>query len=84
MQFNVLPKAIALFNASVRISIADGSTVSLWQDPWINGQMADSIASAVLAMVKPRFRRRRVVLDGLDDNAWTQDIEGELSVDAVL
>ena len=39
---------------------------------------------AVVAMVRPAVRRSRLVADGLANNAWARDIEGELTVDAVV
>ncbi|KAM0865794.1 hypothetical protein ACQ4PT_043026 [Festuca glaucescens] len=54
--------ALGLFNASVRLSVGDGASVLFWEDPWIGGLNVAAIAPAILAMVKPRFRRRRTVL----------------------
>ncbi|CAM0912886.1 unnamed protein product [Alopecurus aequalis] len=83
-QFKVLPEALAIFNASTRVTLGDGSRIMLWEDPWITGQTVAALAPAVLKLVPPRFRRRRTVRDGLAGNAWARDIVGELSIDAVV
>jgi hypothetical protein len=79
-----MPEVTALFNASVKISVGDGSRLLFWADPWINGLTASAIAPAVVSMVAPRFISRRSVRDGFVGNAWVTDISGELSVDAVV
>jgi hypothetical protein len=78
------PAAINLFNTSVTICVGDGASVLFWLDPWIGGLNAAAIAPALLAMVKPRFQKRRTVQQALHQNAWVTDISGELSVDAVV
>jgi hypothetical protein len=55
------PAAINLFNTSVTICVGDGASVLFWLDPWIGGLNAAAIAPALLAMVKPRFQKRRTV-----------------------
>ncbi|KAM0902880.1 hypothetical protein ACQ4PT_019125 [Festuca glaucescens] len=75
---------VSLFNASVCIKVGPGSTVLFWEDAWIGGLAVDSIAPAVLELVKPAVRRTRTVQQGKLNNAWAQDISGQLSVDAVV
>ena len=72
LQFKVQQDAIAMFNASVIITVADGARVLFWEDPWIGGQTVAMIAPAVLPLVRPGIRRKRLVIDGL------------LTVDAVV
>jgi hypothetical protein len=84
MQFKVLPEALAIFNASIQISVGDGAKILFWEDPWISGVGVDSLALEVLKMVKPQFRRRRTVRQGLENSSWVLDIVGGLSVDAVV
>jgi hypothetical protein len=84
MQFKVLPEALAIFNASILISVGDGAKILFWEDPWISGVGVDSLAPEVLKMVKPQFRRRQTVQQGLENSSWVLDIVGGLSVDAVV
>ncbi|KAM0853387.1 hypothetical protein ACQ4PT_051108 [Festuca glaucescens] len=73
-----------MFNASVRISVGDGSRIMFWDDPWINGLTVTALAPAVVALVKPRTQRSRTVKDGVAGDAWALDISGPLSVDAIV
>jgi hypothetical protein len=84
MHFKVLPEALAIFSASVKIELRSGAKTLFWEDPWISGCDVDSIAPAVLKLVKPRFRRLRSVQQGLLNASWVLDIADELSVDAVV
>jgi hypothetical protein len=79
-----LGKTVSLFNASVCIKVGPGSTVLFWEDGWIGGLVVDSIAPAVLELVKPAVRLTRTVHQGKVNNAWALDISGQLSVDAVV
>jgi hypothetical protein len=51
MNFIVLPDAAAIFRASVTISIGDGAHTLLWEDPWIGGLCAGTVAPAILLLV---------------------------------
>ena len=84
LQFKVQPESTAMFNASINITVADGARVLFWADPWICGQTAAMIAPAVLSLVRPGIRRKRLVIEGIADNAWARDISGELTIDAVV
>ncbi|KAM0855446.1 hypothetical protein ACQ4PT_049767 [Festuca glaucescens] len=84
MQFAVVPDAVAIFNASVKIQLHSGSRVLFWEDPWLGGVNVAAIAPAVLALVKPSLVNKRLIADGLPGDAWVRDIAGELSVDAVV
>jgi hypothetical protein len=84
MTFAVKSHAAAIFHASVSITVGDGSTLLFWEDPWIDGLGATTIAPAIVKMVKPRFKKQRSVQAGMQGHAWTADIAGELSVDAVV
>ncbi|XP_071681411.1 uncharacterized protein [Lolium perenne] len=77
-------EARALFDASVRIEVGSGASILLWEDAWIGGLTAATIAPDLLSLVRVSVRRRRSVQEGLAGNAWTADITGELSVEAVI
>jgi hypothetical protein len=83
-RFAVRPDALALFNASVTITVGAGDRLLFWEDPWINGLSVAAIAPAVLQLVRPGIVKSRSVGDGLRLNAWALDIVGTLSVQAVL
>jgi hypothetical protein len=73
----------ALFQASVHISVGAGSGVLFWEDAWIGGLSAATIAPALVTMVRPAVRRKLTVAEGVTENAWARDISGELTVEAV-
>jgi hypothetical protein len=84
LALQVSPHATAIFNASVSVSVGDGSRTLFWVDPWIGGLTAEAIAPAVVRMVRPGIKRNRTVQHGLQGASWLMDIAGELSVDAVV
>jgi hypothetical protein len=78
------PDAQALFNASVRIELGNGTAVLFWEDPWIGGHTAAAIVPVLFKLVSPAARKRRIVAVGLLHNSWALDISGELSIDATM
>jgi hypothetical protein len=72
-----------LFNASVSITIGSGVSTLFWEDPWIGGLTADTIAPALMKHIRPAARRARTVAEGCLDHNWARDIRGELSVEAI-
>jgi hypothetical protein len=74
MHFKVLPEALAIFNASVQISVGGGAGTLFWEDPWISGHGVDSLAPKVLKLVKLRFRLLCTVQQGMENSSWVLDI----------
>jgi hypothetical protein len=79
-----MPDAIAMFNASIKITIGDGAHVVFWEDPWVDGQPVDVIAADLVKLVKPCIRRSCTVHQGIEGAEWVRDIGGELSVNVVV
>jgi hypothetical protein len=75
---------MALFQASMDITIGTGVGVLFWEDAWIGGLMADSIVPSLLKMIRSAVRRKLTVAEGLLGNAWVRRITGELTVDATV
>jgi hypothetical protein len=84
LEFEVLPEAKAIFHASVRITLGEGTRILFWVDAWIGGSTADAIAPDLMKLVRPGVQRMRTVQQGLTDSAWVRDIAGELSVNVVV
>jgi hypothetical protein len=84
MGFQVMPDAVAIFHASVRITLGDGSRVLFWVDAWIGGVTVDAIAPDLLKLVRPGIRQTRRVQQGMLDASWVCGISGELSVNAIV
>jgi hypothetical protein len=55
MSLKVLPDAAAIFSVSDRITVGEGAHTLFWEDPWIGGLCAGTVAPAILQLVKPRF-----------------------------
>jgi hypothetical protein len=53
-----------LFNASVVIFVGARTSRPFWEDAWIRGLMADTIAPMLMKHVRPGIRRVRTVADG--------------------
>lgn len=50
-----------------------------WKYRWICGFTVGEIAPLIIELVSTRARNRRTVGQALLDNAWAQDVQGELS-----
>jgi hypothetical protein len=61
--------SIALFHASVRITIGDGASTLFWEDAWVCGLTVEAIAPDLVKLVRPGLRTRRTVRDGLAANS---------------
>ena len=72
-------QARGFFDSFVKITVGDGSKVLCWKDRWIHGVVVADIAPLLLQSVRTRNRNRRTVQHALIDNAWTDDVHGELS-----
>ncbi|KAE8771378.1 serine threonine-protein kinase smg1 [Hordeum vulgare] len=72
------PEVLVIFRASTQWELGDGRSCKFWMDHWIHGQSVAEITPAIYAMVPKRCRRTRVVVDGLADRTWVQDIVGAL------
>jgi hypothetical protein len=69
MGIKVMPDAMSLFNASLKISLGNNANTLFWMDPWFNGLFASAIAPALVELVKPRLRERHTVQEGVDYHA---------------
>jgi hypothetical protein len=84
ISFTVGPEAAAIFKASIRMMLGDGSRTLFWDDPWVDGVQIECLAPDLIKMVRPSIRRSRTVQQGMTGAAWVRDIAGELSVNAVV
>jgi hypothetical protein len=67
----------------VVVTIGTGTSARFWEDPWIGGRTAESIALSLFLLIQPAARWKRMVANGLLGHAWARDITGELTVDAL-
>jgi exonuclease III len=73
------PDAKQLFNSLVRIKVGSGDRTLFWRDRWIHGFTVGEIAPDILAMVGTRARNKTTVQLALTDNAWANDVLGEIT-----
>jgi hypothetical protein len=61
LDLSISQDARALFRAGVKIAVGTGQQ----EDPWVNGLSVDTIAPAVVKLIRPGTARRRTVQEGL-------------------
>jgi hypothetical protein len=64
LDFQVSAASRDLFNASVSITVGSGTAVAFWEDAWIGGLTAKTIAPALMKHVRLSVRRSRSVEEG--------------------
>lgn len=74
-----MSKLEGFFYSFFEITVGEGSKVLFWKNRWIHGVAVADIAPLLLQFVSTRNRNRRTVQHALIDNAWTDDVQGELS-----
>ncbi|KAM0901733.1 hypothetical protein ACQ4PT_019787 [Festuca glaucescens] len=79
-----LDVAHAFDSAGVRIEVGAGDRVLFWVEPWIRGLSFAALAPVLLKLVRPGTAHSCSVRQGLQANAWVEDIVGTLTVDAVV
>lgn len=75
-------EAKMVFDSMVKISVGNGVSMLFWKDRWVHGFTVCEIAPLVFALVSTRAKNSRTVEQALIDNAWTQDVLGDLSFTA--
>ncbi|XP_073355143.1 uncharacterized protein [Aegilops tauschii subsp. strangulata] len=73
-----------VFDSLVCIKVGNGSRVQFWSNIWIFGFAVIDIVPLIHGLVDTRTRNRRKVEQALDNEAWLQDINGDLSFSAHL
>jgi hypothetical protein len=65
---------MALFQASVDITVGSGDGILFWEVAWIGGLTVDSIVPALLEMIRPAVRRKLTVAVGLLETGFRSAI----------
>lgn len=68
-----------IFNSLIKITLGDGERVLFWKDRWIHGFTVGEIAPLILEIVSMHARNCRTVWQALIDNAWSTDVQGDIS-----
>jgi hypothetical protein len=74
-------EAQQVFQSMARFHIGDGRSTFFWKDSWIHGRSAESIAPEVAAMVPTRRKNVTKVAEGLLNNSWISDVQGDMSLE---
>jgi hypothetical protein len=66
------------------VEIGNGRRSLFWQDKWLNGSSLLNLAPKLCHAVPTRIRLCRVVAEALHNDRWISDIQGSLSVTALV
>ena len=84
LQIQVPTQVQAFFSIALKTEVGDGSRTLFWTDRWIHGQCIADLAPRLFAII-PRYKvQRRTVQEGLTNRTWVLDIQGALSVGAII
>jgi len=72
-----------LLMMAVVTEVGDGANTLFWKDNWLDGKSIQSLAPSLSASVSRRRANRRSVKDALDNDLWLEDIQGEITIDAL-
>jgi len=73
-----------LISMAVITEVGDGSNTLFWRDKWLDGQSIRDLAPRVYALVAKRRSSRRTVSEALSNASWVEDIQGAISVEALV
>ena len=73
---------LPMFRAATTIRLGDGSRARFWHDHWIEGGC--SVADVVPALFSFVRKKNKSVAEAFDNNSWTKDVRGGLSLLAVF
>jgi hypothetical protein len=79
LDFQVHPKALAMFAASIKSVIGDGASTLFWTDRWIQGKFIVDLAPDLGVVVSRRLLKRRTVQEALSSGSWVHDVRNNLS-----
>jgi hypothetical protein len=79
LDFQVHPKASAMFAASIKSVVGDGASTLFWTDRWIQGKSIVDLAPDLVVAVPRRLLKRRMVQEALCSGIWANDVRNNLS-----
>jgi hypothetical protein len=84
LQIQVPEKVHDFFAVAVQSDVGDGAHTLFWTDQWLHGQRILDLAPRLHALVKTRRAKKRTVLEVFINQAWMRDIQGALTVGAIV
>ncbi|KAE8780818.1 hypothetical protein D1007_45963 [Hordeum vulgare] len=72
-------EAKIVFNSMVKISLGKGEKILFWKDRWLHGFTVGEISPGLWKLVATRARNSMTVQQGMINNAWTEDVAGDIN-----
>lgn len=69
-----------MFQASIDVLLGDGCLALLWADRWCSSSSPCILAPDLCALMRPRERNRRTVVQATHDKLWIMDITRQLTI----
>jgi hypothetical protein len=66
------------------IQVGNGTSTLFWTDRWLNERSIEELAPCLISTVGLIIRRKRTVVDALQDKKWVADIRGGLTMQVLL
>jgi hypothetical protein len=73
-----------LLSLAIITEIGDEASTLFWKDKWLTGKSIQDLAPNLYALVPKRRASRHTVMAALDEEKWLEDIQGEISVQALM
>lgn len=74
----------SLISMAVITEVGDGANTLFWRNKWLDGHSIRELAPRVYALVTNKRACRRTVREALTNEKWVEDIQGDISVEALL
>jgi hypothetical protein len=72
------------FSVAIISKVGNGLNTLFWTDRWLHGQCIADLAPRLYANVSKRRIKKRTVQEALTDWTWVKDIQGALTVGAIV
>jgi hypothetical protein len=84
LPLQVSKDAECLLSLAIITEIGDGANTLFWKDKWLAGKSIQDLAPNLYVLVPKGRARKRTVKTALDEMKWTEDIQGEIPVQALI
>ena len=84
LPLQVSKDAECLLSLAIITEIGDGANTLFWKDKWLAGKSIQDLAPNLYVLVPKGRARKHTVKTALDEMKWTEDIQGEIPVQALM
>jgi hypothetical protein len=84
LPIQVSAEVAGLISMAVITEVGNGANTLFWKDRWLHGQSIQDLAPMVYALVPNRRTSRRTVLEALNGDKWTEDLQGDIGPTALF